>query len=119
MTLHRVLNLTLADLNRTLELIQRQTSNQIQNPTTGNTPSGGGGSSATAVVVGPQGPQGPAGADGVMDLDRLVTSRTEDVSLITTRSGSIVNDSKGWAITSIHTEWELVTDSCGNIITTG
>lgn len=117
MTLHRVLNLTLADLNRALELIQKQqTTSQVSNQT--NTSSSSGGSSAVASVgvQGPTGPAGPAGADGVMDLDLIVTTYTETEDIIM-EGGNVVTDQYGWAVTDTHTNWDIVEDEYGFILT--
>ena len=121
MTIHRVQTLTLPDLNRALELIQKQASHTVQTisaPT--SVPSGGGGggfSISGTSSAGPAGPAGPAGADGVANLDLIVIELTETEEIIMDESGSIVTDGLGLGVTDIHTDWDVVEDEYGAIIT--
>jgi len=116
-TIHRVLNLTLPDLNRALELIQKQTTNQILTQTNiSSSPSGGGGSTSSG-IPGPKGDTGPAGADGIANLDLLVIELTETEEIIMDDSGNVVSDDVGLGVTDIHTDWDIVEDALGAIIT--
>lgn len=121
MTIHRVGSLSIADINRALELIQKQTTNQTLNPTNiSSSPSGGAGvaiSSATPGPAGPAGPQGPPGADGIANLDLLVVAQNEEEIVIVDDAGDVVYDEMGLAVMERHIGWALVTDNQGNIIT--
>lgn len=118
MTIHRVLNLTLADLNRTLELIQKQTTSQLLNQAKiSSSPSGGGSSSSiSGGVPGPKGDPGEDGADGIANLDLIVTTYTETEDIIM-ESGNVVTDQYGWAVTDTHTDFDIVVDEYGVILT--
>lgn len=117
MTIHLPQNTTLPELRRILELIQKQqTTSQVSNQTN---VSGSGGGSAVATgtaIPGPTGPAGPAGADGVMDLDLIVTTYTETEDIIM-ESGNVITDQYGWAVTDTHTDWDIVEDEYGFILT--
>lgn len=121
MTIHRIGSLSIADINRALELIQKQTTKQILNPTViSSSPSGGPGisvSSATPGPAGPAGPQVPPGADGAANLDLLVVAQNEEEIVIVDNNGDVVYDELGLAVTETHIGWALVTDDQGNIIT--
>ena len=119
MTIHRVLNLTLPDLNRALELIQKQHAAPQQTTATSvPAPQGGVGSSTGSIgPTGPAGPAGPAGADGIANLDLIVVSQNESELIIVDEAGSVVYDELGMAVRDRHITWDLVTDDYGNIIT--
>ena len=121
MTIHRIGSLSIADINRALELIQKQTTNKILTTTNiSSSPPGGAGisgSSATTGPAGPAGPQGPPGADGVADLDLLVVAKNEEEIVVVDNNGDVVYDDTGLAVTETHIGWALVTDDKGNIIT--
>jgi hypothetical protein len=122
LTIHRVQNLTLPDLNRALELIQKQAKVQVQTAaSTNQSPSGGGGvsfsGSSSAGTTGATGPVGPAGADGIANLDLIVSELTESEEIIMDESGNIVTDGLGLGVTDIHTDLEVVEDQYGAIIT--
>ncbi len=121
MTIHRVLNSSIPELNRVLELIQKQTTNQILTPTNiSSSPSGGAGiavSSATPGPAGPAVPQGRPGADGVANLDLLVVAQNEEEIVVVDNNGDVVYDELGLAVMETHIGWALVTDDQGNIIT--
>jgi hypothetical protein len=116
LTIHRVQNLTLPDLNRALELIQKQAKVQVQTAaSTSQSPSGGGGISFSGSSS--AGPAGPAGADGIANLDLIVSELTESEEIIMDESGNIVTDGLGLGVTDIHTDLEVVEDQYGAIIT--
>jgi hypothetical protein len=119
LTIHRVQNLTLPDLNRALELIQKQAKVQVQTTASiSQSPSGGGGISFSgSSSAGPAGPAGPSGADGIANLDLIVSELTESEEIIMDESGNIVTDGLGLGVTDIHTDLEVVEDQYGAIIT--
>jgi hypothetical protein len=120
MTIHRVLNLSLPDLNRALELIQKQTTNQLPIATkTSSSARSSGGFSISVEAPGASGipgADGADGADGIANLDLIVMSYTETEDIIT-QGGEVVTDQYGWAITDIHTDWDIVEDEYGVILT--
>lgn len=116
MTLHRVLNLTLPDLNRTLELIQRQAQVATTNAVLAKTNSGSGGGSSSTVAQGATGPAGPAGADGVANLSLIVVDLIESEDIVM-NGADVVSDGDGYAVTDVHTSWDIVTDELGAILT--
>ena len=118
MTIHRVLNASVPELNRVLELIQKQAIAEAAGVVDRSKPTGGSGaSSATTGAQGPPGPAGPAGADGVMNLDLLVVAQNEEEIVIVDDAGDVVYDEMGLAVMERHVGWALVTDNQGNIIT--
>ncbi len=119
MTIHRVLNASVPELNRVLELIQKQTTTQAVQNVVSSTPSGGAGVSSSGSVgpQGPTGPTGPAGADGIANLDLFLVSLTEREVLVVDNNGDVVYDEYGMAVRDVHTDWDIVTDELGNIIT--
>ena len=108
MTIHRVPQLTLADLNRTLELIQKQTTNQILNPVSISSSSpGGGGSSASVGPQGPQGPAGPAGADG--SAANLLVGANHQVEVLVGPTGDVLTDEWGLALMGVNVTSTVIT----------
>lgn len=119
MTIHRVLNLTLPDLNRALELIQKQTTSQVLNSTNiSSSPTGGAGVSTSGTPIkGDKGDKGDSGADGIANLDLIVVDLTETEDIIMDESGNVVSDEAGLGVTGVHTDWDVVEDQYGAIIT--
>lgn len=114
--IHRVHGTTTAELNRVLELIQKQVLNLTQNqssPGQVSTPTSGGGASGTP---GARGAQGPAGEDGGIDPTLMLMSFTEEEEIIM-ENGLVVTDESGFAITETHVDWEVVTDEDGIMLT--
>ena len=113
MTIYRVQKTDLPEINRVLELIQKNLLAQNQ---TANKPSSG--TAATgSVTIGTNGTNGTNGTDGVANLDLFVTARSEEEELLVTNSGDIISDVNGFAVTGIKEQWSIVTDNNGNIIT--
>ena len=109
-TIHRVPQLTLADLNRTLELIQKQTTNKILNTPniSGSSPSGGaGGSSASVGPVGPQGATGPAGADG--SVASMLVGANHQVEVLVGPTGDVLTDEWGLALMGVNVTSTVIT----------
>ena len=93
-TIHLPQNVTLPEIRRVLELIQKQTSTKVQNVSTevnkvasGIASSGGGSGS-----VGPVGPAGPAGASGSIDTSLLVTELVETEDFVLDEAGGFIVD---------------------------
>lgn len=119
MTLHRVLNLTLPDLNRTLELIQKQAQTTTTVAVAARTNSGfggGGGGSSSAVAQGATGPAGTPGVDGISNLNLIVIDLIESEDMVM-NGADVVSDNDGYAVTDVHTSWDIVTDELGAILT--
>ncbi len=120
MTIHLPLNTTLPEIRRILEQIQKDrpvssTTSQSTSPTGG----GGGGSAGGSGSVGPQGPKGDTGAtgaDGIANLDLIVITFTESEDIVM-NGDDVVTDSLGLAVTDTHTDYDIVEDELGAIIT--
>lgn len=109
-TIHRVPQLTLADLNRTLELIQKQTTNKILNTPniSSSSPSGGVGvSSASVGPVGPQGATGPAGADG--SVASMLVGANHQVEVLVGPTGDVLTDEWGLALMGVNVTSTVIT----------
>ena len=109
-TIHLPQNTTLPELRRVLELIQKQTTNQILNPTSisSSTPSGGGGVSSAS--VGPQGPKGdtgPAGADG--SAANLLVGANHQVEVLVGPTGDVLTDNWGLALMGVNVSSTVIT----------
>lgn len=118
MTIHLPLNTTLPEIRRILEQIQKD--RPVSNQPVQTTPNGGGGSTGGGSgTVGPQGPigaTGAAGADGVANLDLIVTTFTESEDIVMNGT-DVVTDTWGLAVTDTHTDYDIVEDELGAIIT--
>jgi len=117
MTIHRVSSNTIPELNRVLELIQKQTTNQILNPTiiSSSTSGGGGvvgGSAGTTGSVGPAGPTGatgPAGADG--SAANLLVGANHQVEILVGPTGDVLTDNWGLALMGVNVTSTIITGS--------
>ncbi len=112
MTIHRVLNLTLPDLNRALELIQKQTPQTIQTVIQQSQPSGGAGLSlgSSSGSVGPQGATGatgPAGAAG--SAANLLVGANHQIEVLMGPDGSILTDNLGYALMGVNVTSTIIT----------
>ena len=109
-TIHLPQNTTLPELRRVLELIQKQTTNQILNPTSisSSTPSGGMGvSSASVGPQGPQGPAGPAGADG--STASMLVGANHQVEVLVGPTGDVLTDEWGLALMGVNVTSTVIT----------
>lgn len=109
-TIHLPQNTTLPELRRVLELIQKQTTNQILNPTgiSSSTPSGGAGVSSAS--VGPQGPKGdtgPAGADG--STASMLVGANHQVEVLVGPTGDVLTDEWGLALMGVNVTSTVIT----------
>lgn len=116
MTIHRVLGNSIPELNRVLELIQKETTNRILNPTniSSSSPSGGGavisGGPATTGQTGPTGPtgpQGPAGADG--SAANLLVGANHQIEVLMGPTGDILTDNWGLALMGVNVASTIIT----------
>lgn len=116
MTIHLPQNTTLPELRRILELIQKQTDTQAPIQTRTTTQPSGGSSVSTSGIQGPKGDPGADGADGIANLDLIVMTYTENEDIVM-EGGNVVTDQYGWAVTDTHTDWDIVEDEEGFILT--
>lgn len=114
MTIHRVLNLTLPDLNRALELIQKQHTQQVQTTVASASPVGGvsTGGSASAGPQGPKGDTGPAGADG--SAANLLVGANHQVEVLLGPTGDVLTDERGLALMGVNVTSTIITGA-GNV----
>lgn len=114
MTIHRVLNLTLPDLNRALELIQKQHTQQVKIAVTSASPVGGVsvGGSASAGPQGPKGDTGPAGADG--SAANLLVGANHQVEVLLGPTGDVLTDEWGLALMGVNVTSTIITGA-GNV----
>ena len=119
--IHRVHSTDLGEINRILALIQQGGANPVRVST--GTPGGsggsavGGGGSGSGGAQGPPGPTGPAGPSGSSDLSLVLMGETEVEDILTDNSGSVIWDEDGFAVTQPHTQYDIVTDDFGVILT--
>ena len=120
--IHRIHRASLSEINRVLELIQRNSGvvAPTQTPQTGTAAPGGGfsvsGGGGTTGATGPKGDTGDPGPSGTADLSLILVSLTEREEIITS-SDEPISDESGFLVTEIHVDWEIVTDDNGLILT--
>ena len=115
MTIHKVLGNSIPELNRVLELIQKEATNQILNQTNiSNSPSGGGavigGNASMAGQTGPTGPtglQGPAGVDG--SAANLLVGANHQVEVLVGPNGDVLTDNWGLALMGVNVTSTIIT----------
>ena len=113
MTIHKVLGNSIPELNRVLELIQKESAKPVQTQTIiNNAPSGGGtviGASSAGQTgpTGPTGPQGPAGADG--SAANLLVGANHQVEVLVGPNGDVLTDNWGLALMGVNVTSTIIT----------
>ena len=110
MTIHKVLGNSIPELNRVLELIQKESARQGTTQTiTSNMPSGGGAviGGTSSGQVGPTGPQGPAGADG--SAANLLVGANHQVEVLVGPTGDVLTDNWGLALMGVNVTSTIIT----------
>lgn len=104
--IHRVHSTNLVEVNRVLELIQKQVGENITAQVAKATSAGGGTTTGTS-VVGPAGPTGPAGADG-SHADMLVGAE-QSVEILLDANGDVLTDNLGYALLGVKVSSTIIT----------
>lgn len=109
-TIHLPQNTTLPELRRVLELIQKQSTQQVQTAIA-TTPQGGSGisvgGSASVGPQGPQGPAGPAGADG--STTQMLVGANHQVEVLVGPTGDVLTDNWGLALMGVNVSSTVIT----------
>ena len=111
--LHRVSSPDVQELNRVLELIQKQGNSApaSSNAQNSSSPSGGSGSivfgSTATGTTGPTGPAGPAGVDG--STASLLVGADLIPEALLAANGDILTDESGYALIGVHVSSSILT----------
>ena len=113
MTIHKVLGNSIPELNRVLELIQKESTSKTLNQTNfSSSPFGGGAviggtSGGQTGPAGPTGPQGPAGADG--SAANLLVGANHQVEVLVGPNGDVLTDNRGLALMGVNVTSTIIT----------